>query len=158
MMAFRSKDLPPRVRAMMAEQERKTAPGRVAADTRLESVTVTLPLPPKSLSPNARCHWRQKARDVADARSRALYGTIIASGMSRLRWKRSTLQATFYHAQRRRRDDDNLIASLKAYRDGLVDAGLLDDDCGVTTLPVVKLIDRDRPRVVLTITRTENDQ
>ena len=119
----------------------------------IQVITITLPLPPKSLSPNARVHWARKAKDTRKCREVAACRTIEALRGSRLEWDTATLQATFYHYQNRRRDDDNLIASLKAYRDGLVDGGLLNDDVGVTTLPVVKHIHRDRPRCELTITK-----
>jgi Holliday junction resolvase RusA-like endonuclease len=71
------------------------------------------------------------------------------------KWQTCTILPTFYHAQRRRRDQMNLLGSLKAYEDGLVLAGLLADDEGVIWLPAVKLIDRENPRVTLTVTRTE---
>jgi hypothetical protein len=45
---------------------------------------------------------------------------------------------------------------LKAAYDGIVEAGLLvdDDSAHLTTLPAAFDIDRDTPRVELTITRT----
>ena len=117
-------------------------------------VTITLPLPPKSLSPNWRGHWRVKAKAVKDYRFLSAYRTEVALYPARRPlWPAATLQATFYHAQKRRRDPDNLNASLKSAQDGLVDAGLLVDDEHVTHLPTKKLIDRDCPRVVLTITK-----
>jgi len=150
-MAIKSTNLSPSVRAMIRRQDEARA--SKARQSQLESITVTLRLPSKVLSPNWRGYWYTKAREARKSREAAAYRTIAALNGRRPLWKRSSLRATFYHAQRRRRDDDNLIASLKSARDGLVDAGLLDDDAGVTTLPPIQLIDRDRPRVELTITR-----
>ena len=118
-----------------------------------ETVTITLRLPPKSLSPNSRSHWRVRATATRNYRQVAACAAMVALGSFRPRWTSATILAQFYHAQRRTRDDDNLISSLKAARDGLVDAGLLADDVGLTTLPVQRHISRDNPRVVLTITR-----
>jgi len=120
-----------------------------------EVVTLILPLPAKSLSPNARdCHW---VIDIAKRihRDRARWATYDAIAGATPRWLAATIQATFYHAQHRVRDQMNLIGSLKAYEDGIVDAGLLADDEGVTWLPVIRRIDRDNPRLVLTITRQD---
>ena len=129
--------------------------GRREIDVK-RSVTITLPLPPGSLSPNSRAHWARKARDARKCREVAAWATIAAANGSRPFWRRCTLRAAFYHRQNRRRDDDNLIASLKSYRDGLVDGGLLADDVGVITLPPERHIDRANPRVELTLTKLEN--
>jgi len=122
----------------------------------MNSITISLPLPPKSLSPNARCHWAVKARDTRKCREAARWWTFAALKGDCPHWRRSTFRATFYHTTNRRRDDDNLIASLKPYRDGIADSGLLDDDVGVVTLPPLKCIDRENPRVEITITQLED--
>ena len=62
-------------------------------------------------------------------------------------------QATFYFRDLRRRDRDNLLASLKAAFDGLADAHILEDDSGLVHLPVRIEKDRENPRVELEITR-----
>jgi len=120
-----------------------------------ESVTITLPLPAKSLSPNARVYRWEIHKATAIHRDRARWATYDAIAGTTPRWLAATIQATFYHAQRRVRDQMNLIGSMKAYEDGIVDAGLLADDEGVTWLPPIRLIDRDDPRVVLVVTRQE---
>jgi len=146
-MSIRSRDIPPRLWARMTAPLSPTGPAP-------ESFTIILPLPPKSLSPNSRSHWRAKARDTSNYRKVAAYRVVLALGGQRPLWQSATILAQFYHAQARRRDDDNLIASLKSARDGLVDAGLLADDVGLTTLPIRRGIDRNNPRVELTITKT----
>jgi len=159
-MSIRSKDLPQHVLAMMTRETKFQASHMPRTDHIAdvgkkvgESVTITLPLPPKSLSPNARVHWAVKAKAVKAYRRIAACRTGIALGLLRPYWTHATTQVTFYHARKARRDPDNLLASLKPIFDGLVDAGLLADDEYLTHLPVVKLIDSDNPRVVLTITR-----
>lgn len=70
-------------------------------------------------------------------------------------WRSATTQATFYHKDSRRRDRDNLLASIKAGFDGLRDAGLLIDDDELTHLPVVREVDRSNPRVEIELTYSE---
>lgn len=116
-------------------------------------ITLTLPLPPPALSPNARPrHWSIKTRAVAAYRSRAEMEARRLPRRQRQAWDRAEIQITFYHPNRRRRDADNALASMKAGLDGLVRAGVLSDDHGVTYPPVRFVVDRDqRPRVEIQI-------
>ena len=63
------------------------------------------------------------------------------------KWKHALIQYVFYHRQKRKRDDDNLISSMKYARDALILAGLLEDDYGLVTLPPITRIDKTNPRV-----------
>jgi crossover junction endodeoxyribonuclease RusA len=114
-------------------------------------MTFTLPLPPKALSPNARVHWRPKARAIAEYRAAACLAGWEIPARLRPTWAEATAQLTFYFRTKRRRDRDNLAASMKAAFDGLVDAGILADDAGLHHEPVRMEIDRERPRVEITI-------
>ncbi|MDH3719353.1 MAG: hypothetical protein OES79_14635 [Planctomycetota bacterium] len=121
-------------------------------------MTITLPLPPKGLSPNDRMHWAWKAAAVKKYRSwsAAVTRTEIACSLEtclEIPWKAAKVQPVFYFKDRRRRDRDNLAASLKAAYDGLVDAGLLVDDEGLVPLPPEIGVDKDNPRVELILTR-----
>jgi Holliday junction resolvase RusA-like endonuclease len=88
---------------------------------------IELPLPAPELSPNARVFWA-----VRDAATRAAKDMVIAAVREQIPcgepWQRATLKFTFIKPRRGRRDKDNLIASAKAYQDGLVEAGLIVDD------------------------------
>lgn len=120
-------------------------------------LVVVLPLPPKELSPNARVHWAKKARAVREYRALAINAAFcagIAAAIYTPGWERAEVQATFYFRQRRTRDADNLLASLKPALDSLADVGIVGNDSGLTHLPVRLEIDRERPRVELTIRRT----
>lgn len=121
------------------------------------SVTIRLPLPSRELSPNGRFHWRSSARAKKFARLTAKYATEAQAGFARAggEMAKATCEARFYFKQDRRRDRDNLLASLKAYFDGVADAGLVRNDSDMTYLPVVVAIDRTNPRVELHITETE---
>lgn len=119
------------------------------------TLTITLPLPPRGLSPNARLHWRPKAALTAKARSDARLAAIHAMNVNDMvppLWENVTIQAFFYFRDRRRHDRDNALSSLKGSFDGLCDAKLLLDDSGITHLPVVFLHDSFDPRVELKVT------
>ena len=89
-------------------------------------MTVTLPYPPSSLSPNARGHWSIKAKAAAKARRDA---SIIcqASGIRALGWPAMHVSIEFRAPDRRRRDADNMLSSCKSLLDGLADASGVDD-------------------------------
>lgn len=89
---------------------------------------IVLPWPDKKLSPNARLHWRAKVGPRTDAKRVAAWSAFTAEGFHRAR---QALQAndepipvtiTFYPPDKRHRDDDNMIGSFKAARDGIADA------------------------------------
>ena len=92
------------------------------------SVTLELPFPHRTLSPNARLHWRAKAKAVASYRESC--GWIANEAFGRVGRLAPPVQAdvVFILPDRRRRDLDNLMAMLKPAWDGMVDGGLLEDD------------------------------
>ena len=94
-------------------------------------IAVALPWPNRSLSPNGRKHWRDlaSAKKVAREYARCLTLSITTAA------ERAALQdaaavsvtMTFSPPDRRRRDDDGMIGSMKAARDGIADAIGVDD-------------------------------
>jgi len=115
------------------------------------TIRIVLPLPAKQLSPNARVCWQAKARATKEYRSISFF----VSQRFLSRWKAAEVESVFYFRDRRRRDRDNLLASLKAAFDGIASAGIVDDDANLTHLPVRLEVDRDAPRVEISIRRTE---
>ena len=101
---------------------------------------VTLPWPPKGLSPNARLHWAAKAKQ-AKAYRMACFALCIEAGLKAPEPKNEVLEILglkagvgrlhlwidFYPPDRRHRDDDNMIAAFKSGRDGIADALGIDD-------------------------------
>lgn len=89
---------------------------------------VILPWPPKELSPNARNHWAKTAKFKKSYRqicwALALEAKIRVSTTGE---EPILLGVTFFPPDRRHRDDDNMIASLKAGLDGLADALKVND-------------------------------
>ncbi len=127
-------------------------------------LTIILPLPPKELSPNARPHFRAKAKATKQYRDEAHAHALVASFKlqssetelyNTLPWRAATVQCRFYFAQNRRRDADNLLASMKSAFDGLRDSGVLVDDDRLTHMPVEWTKDKNDPRVELEIWETK---
>jgi crossover junction endodeoxyribonuclease RusA len=120
------------------------------------SIVITLPIPRRELSPNARCHWHAKRRAVKAAREIARWTTTIAGGAC-LMLTAARIDIRAFHATDRRRDRDNLIASCKPYFDGLADAGLIANDSGFTLGPVVFGVDKEEPRIELEVSWETRD-
>jgi len=90
---------------------------------------LVLPWPSRDLHPNARVHWARKAKATKSARQDAHFAALHCGWMD-LRFPeevRLHLWIDFYPPDRRRRDDDGLLASMKAARDGIADALNVDD-------------------------------
>lgn len=95
-------------------------------------IEVTLPWPPRALSPNARTHWRKKA-PITKAYKHACWALVKeARIVAPVSAGRLHLWLDFYPPDRRARDDDNMIASFKAGRDGIALALGIDDKRFVT--------------------------
>lgn len=97
-------------------------------------IDMTLPWPPKELSPNARVHWRQKHKH-AKAYRRTCGLIVLALDASRLTGKKY-FWVTFCPPNRRSYDDDNLLARFKAGRDGIADGLGIDDKNFITTITI----------------------
>lgn len=114
-------------------------------------ITVTVPIPHKALSPNARCFWRTKAAAVKVTRTRARLGACAELLCAQPRWTRARTRIRWFTKTIRHPDADNALASLKAAFDGFKDAGLLADDNGLAHEPIEFSKDAKNPRVEITI-------
>jgi hypothetical protein len=97
---------------------------------------VAVPWPDRALSPNARIHWARKAKAAKTARAIAMLKARaweVTNGP--VDPDVSIIRFTAQPKTARRMDDDNLIASLKATRDGIADA-LGVNDRRFATAPV----------------------
>lgn len=93
---------------------------------------LSLPWPPKELSPNARVHWRQRHKHAQAYRQACALLTkaarvIIPAG-------KLYFWVEFCPPNRRSYDDDNLLARFKAGRDGVADGLGVDDRNFMTTM------------------------
>jgi crossover junction endodeoxyribonuclease RusA len=103
----------------------------------INQVSIKLEMPHQHLSPNSRCHWAQKSKAKKGQRMSAhIYIRQELGPLPEPKWETANVQITVTPPDRRRRDKDNLLASLKAAFDGAQDAGLIADDSGLTYLPI----------------------
>lgn len=89
-------------------------------------MNLTLPWPPKELSPNARIHWAQLAKAKKDYRA-ACGWTAREQGAKRIKAQRLHLSLTFFPPTRQAYDLDNALARMKSGLDGLADVLGVDD-------------------------------
>lgn len=125
--------------------------------------TVQLPLPPDALSPNARKHWRAKARATSAYRTTCAWSirSAIPKGWD---WTAPVVVDVEYRAHRgcdgyHPRDEDNARASLKAAMDALRDAGAIASDAkdrlrwgDFTLITTARELERRRQGVGITLT------
>lgn len=92
------------------------------------TLNFTLPWPPSALNPNQRQHWRRHA--AAKKAYRLACGFHARhQGVGCLPPAKLLVSLKFVPPDRRSRDLDNLIASMKAGLDGLADVLGVDDAC-----------------------------
>lgn len=99
------------------------------------AASITLPWPPKELSPNARLHW------AVLSKAKARYRSVCAwharqQGATRLDDVAEALHVTLtFHAPTKRAYDlDNALARMKSGLDGLADVLGVDDSCWTLTI------------------------
>lgn len=128
--------------------------------TPIDYCWICLPLPHTSLSPNkpvmsvgGRINKAKQAKKCR-ALSREYVERMDLDGLP---WGKVRVTYKFFHKLKRPRDDDNYIAMMKSYRDGIVQAGLVKDDCSTywVTAGCEFAIDRDAPRVEVVVERME---
>lgn len=115
---------------------------------------IDLPLPHRLLHPNGRTRKPlYRAALIKRARQDAKLAGIAAryDAHQRQPWDRATLAATFYVQHHQNMDEDGLMGWLKAYRDGLADAGIVTNDRGFTNAPPVLVKGAKHPRVEIEI-------
>lgn len=87
---------------------------------------ITLPWPPKELSPNMRQHFMALARAKKSFRTACAW-QAKAQGARSMQAQRLAVNLTFFPPDRRHRDADNCLASMKSGLDGLADVLGVDD-------------------------------
>ena len=100
----------------------------------MPTIAVVLPWPHKSLSPNARVHHLAKGREVKKHRQWARWATPARLHVEA---ERLSVAVTFNPPDERRRDRDNLMASVKSFLDGIADALGIDDSRFDLQAPVI---------------------
>lgn len=89
---------------------------------------LVLPWPPRVLHPNSRPHWAQRAKAAKSARGDA-HLLALDAGWHRRDWPDGDLFVwiDFYPPDRRHRDTDGLLSSMKAALDGIAQAMDVND-------------------------------
>ena len=84
-------------------------------------------LPDSDLNPNKRLRWGKLAKAKREAKDEAM-ALVLEQGRPATPYAKAHITITWVAKDKRRRDTDNLFASMKSYLDGLVHVGLLRDD------------------------------
>ena len=113
-----------------------------------EAMTIILRIPPKSLSPNGRTHWASKQKVTREARGQAKLTTLnLLRGHEP---PKPIAYSIHYYWPATHRDDDNAIASCKAYMDGICEA-LRMDDRNIRFRTLTHDSDKLKPRLEITL-------
>ena len=88
--------------------------------------TIKLPWPNRILHPNERKHWAVKARAAKKARQDGAAAALEA-GIRHIDADGLIVRTTAFPPDKRQRDDDGILASLKSYFDGNADVVGIDD-------------------------------
>lgn len=117
----------------------------------MNQITITLPPPNPKLHAHATGHWRAKAGPTKALRNEAKLLTTLELRGRRVKWNKAKVTYRFFFKTRHRRDAANAVQSMKPAIDGVVDSGLIPDDCWeVLEIAGVEChVDRENPRTEL---------
>lgn len=105
--------------------------------TRASAQTIALPWTQPPLSLNDRLHWRTKAALTKTIRN-VVSATACVVHLSPIEGH-ATVTLHYQPADNRRRDADNLYATVKPCLDGLRDARIIRDDSADLVTPLVRI-------------------
>lgn len=118
---------------------------------------ITIPMPPKELSPNGRTHWAKKARLVRAERMRACVLALSCKHAGYgFPWKSATVSIEARYKTTVFADRDNILASLKSTFDGLQDARIVTDDNHFEIGKITRIKDKENPGITITIEKNED--
>ena len=118
------------------------------------SIKIILPFPAAKLNPNRRSgrSWQVTAAEKVAAWQAGKIATLKAlNGKAFTVANPVKFSITFFCPNRRRRDLDNLLASLKPSLDGICNAVDIDDSA-IEEMQLIKRYDAKNPRVEVEIT------
>lgn len=108
--------------------------------------TVKLPWPPKELSPNSTLHWSKKAKKKKEYRTACWALSLEAKLSAPPGEGKIPVEIIFYPPDKRHRDADNMVASIKAGLDGVADALKVNDK---RFLPTFKFVEEVLGMVII---------
>lgn len=120
----------------------------------MTTVTITVPYDRPPLTANQRMHYMQRARltkALRDGANLSIKAALTPEQRATwpLPWVR--VQLVWNVTDRRRRDEDNIVPTLKPICDGLVDAGIVPDDTPEymqKAMPLIVLREKGDPNLV----------
>lgn len=118
---------------------------------------VVVPWPHRYLSPNSRVNWKAKcqisrrARKVGSLLAKEIFGCGFKASPQD---KRICVKLITHAYDRRQRDEDNIIASLKPWLDGIAD-GINVNDAAFHFLPLEVGSTKRPPDIEIWLTWTE---
>jgi crossover junction endodeoxyribonuclease RusA len=115
---------------------------------RAPSYKISLPWPPKGLSPNDRRHRMAVAGKRRQYRADCAWSTIAAN-VRRIEASALRVRITFHPPDARARDLDNMLASIKSGLDGVADVIGIDDSRWTLVLAVGAPVRFGRVNLVL---------
>ncbi len=115
-------------------------------------------LPPRELSPNARCHWSVKHRASAQLKADAYFLALLQRMDAWSPILHPVVNVTFIVAQKRTRDRDNAMASLKSAIDGLEAAGIFFNDSLVKWGSIEWEVDKSRAPMTIIEVKDETSR
>ena len=118
----------------------------------ITSYTITIPIPPRAIGPNGRCHRMKKHRLCQAYKQTVGYIALGVLAGNKPKWVKATYTVEWFAKRKTLLDEDNADGSLKYARDALQAVEMIADDKGLSRTGFVFAVDRTNPRVVLTIT------
>ncbi|RVH21459.1 endonuclease [Sinorhizobium meliloti] len=107
----------------------------------MTSAEIFLPWPDRDLSPNARVHWAALHRAKHRAKTEAFWLTKEA-GIGKIEADSLSVRYVIFPPDRRVRDKDNVIGSLKSAQDGIAEAIGIDDSKWTTSYRMAGAIEK----------------
>lgn len=97
----------------------------------------------------------KKAKATKQMRALALAAAIPA--VRGERWERAVIMYKFYKKDRGTLDESNMIQRCKPMVDGIVDSGLIKDDCNkyLSIGPVYSGVDKENPRIEIILQKLQ---
>ena len=111
-------------------------------------------LPDPDLNPNKRLHWAKLAKAKSIARAVAM-GLVLEQGRPTIPYAKAHITITWVAKDKRARDLDNLMSSMKGYIDGLVEAELIADDSALHVSYTLKYERGDKDNTIIEVKEKE---
>jgi len=107
-------------------------------------------LPDPDLNPNKRHHWTHLAKAKSAAKDEAI-ALVREQGKPVTPYAKAHIIITWLSKDKRRRDPDNLFASMKPYIDGLVEAELIADDSAMNVSYTIRYELSDKDNTIIEV-------